>query len=235
MNFIYFQSRKSSLASAVSDLSLPESVLREEIEDEEEPDEIKIKDMQEDSSKGKIHGSIFWKYLFAGGNFCFVFFVTILYALSQVMASGVDYFVSFWINIEEFRNVTNVKTAEGVTVKSTVEWSSELCLYIYGGALALLFLIALARSMLFYKLAMISSQKLHDTMFTSVLKAPMRFFDTNPSGRILNRFSKDMGAVDELLPKVILDAGQVINLLFIVSILIIFLDVFRLSFLWLDL
>lgn len=133
----------------------------------------------------------------------------ILYGLSQVMASGVDYFVSYWINIEEFRNVTRLKTAEGVTVKSTVEWSTEFCLYIYGGALALLFLIALARSMLFYKLAMISSQKLHDTMFTSVLTAPMRFFDTNPSGRILNRFSKDMGAVDELLPKVILDAGQV--------------------------
>lgn len=38
----------------------------------------------------------------------------------------------------------------------------------------------------------------------------MRFFDTNPSGRILNRFSKDMGAVDEVLPKAILDASQII-------------------------
>lgn len=38
----------------------------------------------------------------------------------------------------------------------------------------------------------------------------MRFFDTNPSGRILNRFSKDMGATDELLPKALLDAGQII-------------------------
>lgn len=38
----------------------------------------------------------------------------------------------------------------------------------------------------------------------------MRFFDTNPSGRILNRFSKDMGAVDEFLPKAFLDSAQVI-------------------------
>lgn len=192
-------------------MSLPDSILREEVEEEEEtePEEIKMKDMQEDSSKGKISGSIFFKYLFAGGNVCFVTFVITLYALAQVMASGVDYFVGFWIDVEENRNATNPKISEGVTAKKTVDWSTDFCLYIYGGALALLFIIALARSMLFYKLSMISSQKLHDKMFASVLSAPMRFFDTNPSGRILNRFSKDMGAVDELLPKVILDAGQV--------------------------
>lgn len=37
----------------------------------------------------------------------------------------------------------------------------------------------------------------------------MRFFDTNPSGRILNRFSKDMGAIDEVLPRGMMDAIQV--------------------------
>lgn len=38
----------------------------------------------------------------------------------------------------------------------------------------------------------------------------MRFFDLNPSGRILNRFSKDMGSTDEYLPKAILDSVQLI-------------------------
>lgn len=46
-------------------------------------------------------------------------------------------------------------------------------------------------------------------MFQSISKAVMRFFNTNTSGRILNRFSKDMGAIDEFLPNAMLDCIQV--------------------------
>lgn len=56
---------------------------------------------------------------------------------------------------------------------------------------------------------MTASIRLHNTMFTKMLSAPMRFFDVNSSGRILNRFSKDMGTIDEILPKMLMDAIQV--------------------------
>jgi len=66
------------------------------------------------------------------------------------------------------------------------------------------------RACMFFNLCMKASKNLHNRMFGSLLSAPMRFFDTNPSGRILNRFSRDMGAIDELLPKVKWETIQII-------------------------
>ena len=42
-------------------------------------------------------------------------------------------------------------------------------------------------------------------MYRGVTRATMYFFGTNPTGRILNRFAKDVGQVDEKLPSVAID------------------------------
>jgi len=41
-----------------------------------------------------------------------------------------------------------------------------------------------------------AAKKMHDAMLGSILRAPMVFFQTNPLGRIINRFAKDMGDID---------------------------------------
>jgi ABC-type multidrug transport system fused ATPase/permease subunit len=50
---------------------------------------------------------------------------------------------------------------------------------------------------------------LHDMLFRGVTRATMWFFNQNSSGRILNRFSKDVGTIDSNLPVVIVDCLQV--------------------------
>ena len=63
------------------------------------------------------------------------------------------------------------------------------------GSTILLFLSAL----LFYQATINSSRNLHSKMLQAIVMAPAHFFDTNPCGRISNRFSKDIGVMDELL------------------------------------
>lgn len=88
--------------------------------------------------------------------------------------------------------------------------SSFTNLYIYGGLVAMAFLMAVSRAVMFFFATLNSSKNLHDAMANAVMKAPVLFFDTNPAGRILNRFSRDVGVMDDLLPLVFLDALQLI-------------------------
>uniref|UniRef100_A0ABI0P2B4 Multidrug resistance-associated protein 4-like n=1 Tax=Bos taurus TaxID=9913 RepID=A0ABI0P2B4_BOVIN len=69
------------------------------------------------------------------------------------------------------------------------------------------FMIIFVSLLLFYVLAN-SSQTLHNKMLESILRAPVLFFNRNPIGRILNRFSKDIGHMDDLLPQIFQDFIQ---------------------------
>ena len=80
---------------------------------------------------------------------------------------------------------------------------------IYSILIGVLFVSTIFRSIIFFAICMRASVRLHKKIFFRLLRAPVAFFDTNPAGRILNRFTKDVGIIDEMLPFVAYDLNMV--------------------------
>ncbi|KAK7872348.1 hypothetical protein R5R35_002792 [Gryllus longicercus] len=172
---------------------------------------------REQRIKGAISWSAYWQYVRAGGSAPFLLFVASAFIVAQVATSGADYWVTFWTREEgqrrmlrEHRKLIATNWTDTTPAPPPAPlFTTTASLYIYGAVVLGCVLLTIARSMLFYKMCMNASMRLHDTMFAAILRGAMRFFDTNPSGRILNRFSKDVGAIDELLPRALLEAVQI--------------------------
>lgn len=153
----------------------------------------------ENRNEAKIRfAKVFVEYFRAGASIpallCFMLFLV----FSQVVTSGSDYFINIWTN-QEFLRTQNEETF----------FTTNQGLYIYGTLIVAVVMVTLSRGFIFFSICMCASKKLHDESFLCLLHSPMKFFDLNTVGRILNRFSKDMGTVDELLPKAIIEAIQV--------------------------
>lgn len=93
--------------------------------------------------------------------------------------------------------------------KDREEQQSSKTLGIYGCFVGSNFLANLIASFLFYSTLLKASEILHNKMVWSVIKAPVLYFDKTPVGRILNRFSKDIGNMDDVLPPQFLLAVEV--------------------------
>lgn len=47
-----------------------------------------------------------------------------------------------------------------------------------------------------------AARNLHNNLLHQTMRLPMAFFDTTPLGRIVNRFSRDVDVVDNILPQI---------------------------------
>ena len=104
-----------------------------------------------------------------------------------------------------------------LTKKLPEDQKDSTNLTIYACLVSASLIFALLRAYGFLLVSLRCSERLHDKMVLAILQAPVHFFDSNPVGRILNRFSKDVGCLDELLPKTFLVSVQQ-NLMVLTSI-----------------
>lgn len=85
----------------------------------------------------------------------------------------------------------------------------ESYLIVYTTIIASILITFLLRSFSFFRMCVRISINLHDMIFRGVTCAKMLFFNNNPSGRVLNRFARDMCNVDSLLPEALFNVIEV--------------------------
>lgn len=152
----------------------------EEIYDDSSRDD----DIQKEaSSKGIVEGNMTLNYFKAGINLSQIFFLAFSFLFVQLIASSIDYFVSIWTKQERLR------TANG---SFSPVLSTQSCILIQTGLLAALLILIVSRTLGYYATVIRIARNIHHMMFNGIIMTSMRFFDTNPSGRILNRFSRDL-------------------------------------------
>uniref|UniRef100_A0A8C7JY84 ATP binding cassette subfamily C member 12 n=1 Tax=Oncorhynchus kisutch TaxID=8019 RepID=A0A8C7JY84_ONCKI len=107
-----------------------------------------------------------------------------------------NWWLSYWL--EQGSGVTNVSNSTA----GNISLNPDLSFYqmIYGLVVVAMLVFSFIKGYSFTKVTLHASSKLHDTMFRNILNSPMSFFDTTPTGRMVNRFSKDQDEVDTMLP-----------------------------------
>uniref|UniRef100_A0A4W5MT22 Multidrug resistance-associated protein 4 n=1 Tax=Hucho hucho TaxID=62062 RepID=A0A4W5MT22_9TELE len=141
---------------------------------------------EESRSEGNISASLYFKYLNAGASILVMLGTILLSLIAEVAYVLQDWWLEAWEN--------RVKTDKSVSLCSGLTLASVI--------------FGFARSLVMFNVLVKAAQSLHNRMFNSILRTPVRFFDVNPIGRILNRFSKDISQLDSMLPNTFVDFSQ---------------------------
>ncbi len=135
----------------------------------------------EDRKTGDVTLSTYVKYLRAGGSFSGItaLFLTVL---GQLLAMACDYWPRWWAG-----------DVYGDQHAARYVW-------IFAVLVGACLLVGFLKSVAWFSFSLSASKNLHSSCLWGVLHSPLQFFVANPTGRILNRFSKDQNVVDEAFP-----------------------------------
>ncbi|KAM9766341.1 ATP-binding cassette sub-family C member 4-like isoform 2-T2 [Menidia menidia] len=164
---------------------------------------------EETRAEGNVGGHVYLQYFTAGCSPLGLVLILLLSVVAEAAYILQDWWLVYWAN--EFSNNTEaaVSVNEGMNVtRSHGEFNLTFYLGVYSGLTAAAVVFGFIRSLAIFRGLVKSAQTLHNDMFSAVLRTHVRFFDVNPIGRILNRFSKDIGQMDSMLPITFVDFYQ---------------------------
>ncbi|XP_061579415.1 ATP-binding cassette sub-family C member 4-like isoform X2 [Cololabis saira] len=159
---------------------------------------------EEKRFEGNVGLRLYMKYLQAGANLLVLLVLAFLNIIAHVTFVLQDWWLARWASEQKHISVT-----EHLNGSFPQQLDLDLYLGVYAGLTATSVVFGFVRTLVFFNVLVSSAQTLHASMFNAILRTPVRFFDINPIGRILNRFSKDIGYLDSLLPWTFVDFIQV--------------------------
>ncbi|XP_066291928.1 ATP-binding cassette sub-family C member 9-like [Branchiostoma lanceolatum] len=206
------QNSHSSLIRSRSTSSMQEEGKEVDEEDvEEEVDEEKAAEGKlvkaEERSMGSVRLQHYLTYATACGSIIVVL-VLLLQVCKHGLQVGVDFWLSAWASAGTMsgspaglRNSTSfINKTLGNATKELPTIDVDYYIKGYTG-LSVAAIVLTAFTSAFTILTMIRGAKnLHEAMVRNIVLAPMRFFDTTPTGRVLNRMSEDTAIIDLRLP-----------------------------------
>ncbi|KAM6951720.1 ATP-binding cassette sub-family C member 3 isoform 1-T1 [Aplochiton taeniatus] len=139
----------------------------------------------ETAETGRVKMKVFLEYAKAVGPALSVF-ICFLYGCQNAAAIGANIWLSQWTN-DAARNQTQENVSMRVGVYAALGITQGVLL--------------LGNCLLCRAYSMLRAAKLtHLNMLQGVLRAPQAFFESTPTGRVLNRFSKDVDTIDTHIP-----------------------------------
>nr|XP_046244081.1 multidrug resistance-associated protein 5 [Scatophagus argus]XP_046244082.1 multidrug resistance-associated protein 5 [Scatophagus argus]XP_046244083.1 multidrug resistance-associated protein 5 [Scatophagus argus] len=159
-----------------------------------------VKDNGEEQPCGGVAWPVFRLYMAACGGSASCLVILVLFVLNVGSSAFCQWWLSYWIN--QGSGNTTVTQGNSSAVSSSIRDNPMMQHYaaVYASSMGIMLLFKVLRGIAFVKGTLRASSKLHDQLFHKILRCPMKFFDTTPTARILNRFSKDMDEVDTRLP-----------------------------------
>ncbi|MBN3286487.1 MRP5 protein, partial [Polyodon spathula] len=154
----------------------------------------------EEKGTGSVPWSVYGAYIQASGGPVAFLLILALFVLNVGSTAFSNWWLSYWI--KQGSGNTSVVLGNDTVLSDSMKDNPHMQYYasIYTLSMVLMLLLKFVRGIAFVKGTLRASTRLHDELFRKILRSPMKFFDTTPVGRILNRFSKDMDEVDTRLP-----------------------------------
>ncbi|KAJ3145661.1 hypothetical protein HK101_002412 [Irineochytrium annulatum] len=145
----------------------------------------------EGGASGAVKGSVYVFYLGAAGGVAFLAAVLSMAFAQRAGQVGADYWVKIWADAyaaaEEVLNLGG-----GEKKVDALYYFKIYCLIILVWTV-LVSIVYCIRCLGSY----LAGRKLHKLLIERILYAPLRFFDTTPMGRILNRATRDIADIDK--------------------------------------